>query len=86
MSEKPQSNTFLGARGDAEVKISFRELYLIAKYCAKYAGENFDPGAVGQNVCVGVEKKMGIYPNLIFEVTPTRHAESVVRTAQTIGE
>lgn len=61
---KHQAQTFLGARGLYSANLLMRDLYKIVRDRLEYMGENYDPDAVTQNVCVEVEKKMGVYPRL----------------------
>jgi hypothetical protein len=67
---KPQPQTFLGTRGETQVNLTFRDLYLIVRERLEYVDGSFDPDAVCQNVCVEIEKKMGIYPNLSTHPLP----------------
>lgn len=67
MGDKPfeaQPHTFLGVRGLTMVSLSVRDLYKIARACIERMGDRPDIDAVCQNICVDIEKKMGIFPNV----------------------
>lgn len=63
-SEQPQ--TFLGERGQTEIKgITYQQLYeMLVERVLYYRHGQTDPEAFAQNVCVQVEKLMGIFPNV----------------------
>lgn len=52
-------------RGDTEARISFDDLYRIVREKLNYFHpDRSDPDAFCQDMCVRIEKKMGIYPNV----------------------
>lgn len=56
----PDSN-----RAQTEVKITFAELYKIVRTKLDYFDPNWhDPDAFCQDMCVRIEQKMGIFPNI----------------------
>lgn len=62
-----QFNDKNGKRGQTKVTLSMAEVYDIVRDRIEYMCVNqksIDPDAVCQNVCVEIEKKMGIFPNI----------------------
>ena len=54
-----------GGRGGTEIKgITFAQLYRIVMARLDHLQDDFDPDATCQQVCVEVEKAMGIFPNI----------------------
>lgn len=68
-------------RGDTEVRVSFDDLYRIVREKLNYFHpDRSDPDAFCQDMCVRIEKKMGIYPNVGAALATT--AGEATNTAQ----
>ena len=70
-----QAHTYHGARGQTEVRdITFRDINdAVVTELHRFRGRDpdgrWDDDALAQNVSVLIEKMMGIYPNVVFQVT-----------------